>query len=76
MQCTTIDGNNIRSGPGTEYALVTKSAATVLYEVFQVQQIQTGDTPGDWYHVRWPEANTSGWIWADLMTNCTSIEND
>ncbi len=69
--CQTVDGNNLRSGPGTNYAIVTRSAAGATYEVFQVIAVVTGDTTGDWYHVRWEGSETTGWIWANLMTNCT-----
>lgn len=71
MICQTIDGNNIRTGPGTEFEAVGKTVAGVDYAVFQVQRLETGSTPGDWYHIRWSEPELSGWIWADLMPNCT-----
>ncbi len=72
MTCQTIDGNNIRGGPGTEYEVVEKSLSAVDYEVFQIQRLETGGTPGDWYHIRWPESQITGWIWSDLMATCTT----
>jgi murein DD-endopeptidase MepM/ murein hydrolase activator NlpD len=72
MTCQTIDGNNIRTGPGTNYSVVTKSSATETYQVFQSQRVETGGTPGDWYHIRWSEPQLTGWIWADLMPTCTA----
>jgi murein DD-endopeptidase MepM/ murein hydrolase activator NlpD len=70
--CTTIDGNNIRVGPGTEYAVVTQTQAQIVYEVFQVRTLTSGGTPGDWYHLRWGDGAT-GWLWAELMTSCESV---
>ncbi|MCU0466911.1 MAG: SH3 domain-containing protein [Anaerolineae bacterium] len=74
LVCQTIDGNNIRQGPGTEYAVVTQSTAQMTYEVFQVQTLTSGGTPGDWYHVRWPGSADTGWLWADLMSTCALPE--
>jgi murein DD-endopeptidase MepM/ murein hydrolase activator NlpD len=71
--CQTGTGNNIRSGPGTDYALVEKTVAGTDYTVFQVQPITSGAAPGDWYHVRWPGSEVTGWLWSELMTGCTSI---
>ncbi len=68
LMCQTADGNNIRSGPGTEYPLVIKTSAQTSYEVFQVRQIETGAVPGEWYQVRWAGMAVTGWIYADLMT--------
>lgn len=70
LVCQTIDGNNIRQGPGTEYAVVTQSSAGTTYEVFQVQTLTSGSTPGDWYHIRWAGSAETGWLWADLMSTC------
>jgi murein DD-endopeptidase MepM/ murein hydrolase activator NlpD len=69
--CQTVDGNNIRSGPGTEYAVVGQTTAQTRYEVFQAQTLTSGGTPGEWYHMRWMENQVTGWIWADLMASCT-----
>jgi murein DD-endopeptidase MepM/ murein hydrolase activator NlpD len=71
--CLTGTGNNIRSGPGTDYALVEKTTSDTEYTVFQVQPVQGGAAPGDWYHVRWPGSEVTGWLWSELMTGCTSI---
>ncbi|MCA9895414.1 MAG: M23 family metallopeptidase [Anaerolineae bacterium] len=73
MVCETREGNNIRSGPGTNYEVVTKSSSDIHYEVFQIQTILAGETPGDWYHIRWSESASTGWIWSDLMTTCTEM---
>ncbi|GEM_PF-1077022 len=73
--CYTVEGNNLRSGPGTHYHVVTRSVAEITYEVFQVITVDTGDTTGDWYHVRWDGSETTGWIWASLMTTCTPNSN-
>lgn len=74
MTCRTQDGNNLRSGPGTEYAVVAKSEAAVTYAVFSVRTVQSGGTPGDWYHVRWGDDRLSAWIYAELVTACTPVE--
>lgn len=71
--CQTIDGNNIRSGPGTDFEAVGKTTAGVEYQVFQIQRVEAGSTIGDWYHIRWSEPQLSGWIWSDLMTTCTAV---
>jgi hypothetical protein len=60
--------------PGTQYTIVTESNAQNNYEVFQIQPITGGNTPGDWYHIRWPGAESTGWIWSDLMTTCTPVD--
>ncbi|MAU13676.1 MAG: hypothetical protein CL607_27920 [Anaerolineaceae bacterium] len=73
MVCETIDGNNIRSGPGTNFDIVTKSSSDIRYEVFQIQTIVAGETPGDWYHIRWSDSEPAGWIWSDLMTICIDM---
>lgn len=72
LTCQTIDGNNIRGGPGTEHPVVRKSSAGETYQVFQVRNLTTGGALGDWYHVRWSEPDVTGWLWADLMTDCTA----
>ncbi len=68
--CQTIDGNNIRSGPGIAYDVVAKSTAQTDYEVFQVQHVEIDQAPGDWYHIRWPDSDITGWMWSDLMNDC------
>lgn len=70
LTCTTSDGNNIRRGPGTEHEVAAKSEAALMYEVFQVETIESGGTPGEWYHVRWGDAGASGWLYAALTTDC------
>jgi murein DD-endopeptidase MepM/ murein hydrolase activator NlpD len=70
MTCETQAGNNIRRGPDTGYDVVTKSEAGTVYEVFQVKTVPSGETPGEWYHVRW-NGGASGWIYAELMNACT-----
>jgi murein DD-endopeptidase MepM/ murein hydrolase activator NlpD len=75
MTCETQAGNNIRRGPGTDYDIVAKSEAGTAYSVFQVQAVQSGGTPGDWYHVRWGES-MSGWIYAELMPDCTRVSTE
>jgi murein DD-endopeptidase MepM/ murein hydrolase activator NlpD len=73
LNCETVDGNNLRRGPGTQYEIATRTVAGLTYEVFQVQRIETGGTPGDWYHVRWTGALETGWIWSDLMSVCEDL---
>ncbi|MBK9124560.1 MAG: M23 family metallopeptidase [Chloroflexi bacterium] len=68
--CRTIDGNNIRRGPGTEYDVIAKSQSQVDYEVYQIQAVQAGETPGEWYYIGWDQLSSTGWIWADLMRDC------
>lgn len=72
-RCSTIDGNNIRNGPGTEYAVVTQTQAQTVYEVFQMRTLTSGGTPGDWYHIRWGDGVVTGWLWAELMTTCETV---
>jgi len=74
LTCQTISGNNIRSGPDVTFDIVAKSEEVLTYEVFQIQTIASNQAPGEWYHVRWQNSEISGWIWADLMNDC-SIES-
>ncbi|MBK8022576.1 MAG: M23 family metallopeptidase [Chloroflexi bacterium] len=74
LVCQTLEGNNLRGGPGTDFAAVGKSTAQAAYEVFQVQRVEGGNAPGDWYHVRWAGSDATGWIWSDLMTECAQVE--
>jgi SH3-like domain-containing protein len=73
--CQTPAGNNIRSGPGVSYDIVTKSSADIAYEVFQVQVVTGGDVPGEWYQMRWDEGRMSGWIWSGLMSDCRDVSS-
>jgi murein DD-endopeptidase MepM/ murein hydrolase activator NlpD len=71
--CQTGAGNNIRSGPGVAYDVVAKSIDQTDYEVFQIQSVDLDQAPGDWYHIRWQDSDMTGWMWSDLMNDCTSI---
>lgn len=68
--CQSDAGNNIRSGAGVNYDVLSKTTIGTNYEVFQVQYVNSNQAPGDWYHIRW-EGNT-GWIWSGLM-DCIAI---
>jgi MoaE-MoaD fusion protein len=70
LTCQTAAGNNIRSGPGTDFAVVSETTAATPYEVIHIQTVSTGMASGAWYFVRW-SAGATGWIFADLMTTCT-----
>lgn len=72
LTCQTAAGNNIRSGPATDFAVITQTTADTAYEVIHIQTIATGTAPGAWYLVRW-SAGATGWVFADLMTSCTPI---
>jgi len=69
--CETISGNNVRSGPGVAYDVLTTTTEETLYEVFQVQAVVIDQAPGDWYHIRWAGTDQTGWIWSELMTDCS-----
>jgi uncharacterized protein YraI len=76
LTCRSIADNNIRSGPGTEYEVIAKTQADVRYAVFQRQTTTSGTTLGEWFNIRWGDgagdaATQSGWIWADLLSDCT-----
>jgi murein DD-endopeptidase MepM/ murein hydrolase activator NlpD len=71
--CQTAADNNIRFGPGTEYGVIAKTLANTDYTVFQIRRLETGVTPGDWYHLRLPDTDLTGWAWSDLMTDCRSV---
>ena len=75
--CQTINGNNIRAGPGIAYDIVSTTSERIIYEVFQIQNIVNDDVPGDWYHIRWENSDVQGWIWSGVMTDCTpSVDSE
>lgn len=74
--CQTGPDSNIRSGPGTDYDVVGKTAANTDYEVFQIQYVEIGQARGDWYHVRWGNYGVTGWLWSGLMDNCAPASHD
>ncbi|MEO1163578.1 MAG: M23 family metallopeptidase, partial [Chloroflexota bacterium] len=75
LTCQSPTGNNIRSGPGTNYDVVTQTTENTIYEVTQIQTLTTGAVPGDWYQIQWDEGASTGWLWSELMTGCAEVDN-
>jgi murein DD-endopeptidase MepM/ murein hydrolase activator NlpD len=65
--CTSFAGNNIRSGPGTTYDVVGKTAQDTTYSVLEITFVDSGEARGDWYHVLFEGGD--GWLWSGLL-NC------
>jgi uncharacterized protein YraI len=63
--CTAYAGNNIRSGAGTGFEEVEKTAAEVTYHVVETAFVSGGAAEGNWYHVIYEGGE--GWLWSDLL---------
>ena len=59
---------NVRSGPGTAYAVVTGVDGGTALEIFGVSP------DGAWYQVILPEADEPAWLFADLTTQVGPLE--
>ncbi len=66
--CTTFDGNNIRSGPGTGNPTVDQTRTGEDYEVLETLEVTAGLALGDWYRVRYNNGQSEGWVWSGVMT--------
>lgn len=64
--CTSITGNNIRSGAGTMYDVVGKTVQQTPYSVVEITLVEEGEAPGDWYRVQFEGGE--GWLWSGLLT--------
>lgn len=53
---------NVRSGPGTNYNIVTSLSAGTSLEILAL------NSAGDWYQVRVPGLNDPAWVFASLTT--------
>ena len=58
---TITTASNVRSGPGTNYAIVGQSTVGTVYEVTGV------NGAGDWYRIRYKGG--SAWVWTGLTDN-------
>jgi murein DD-endopeptidase MepM/ murein hydrolase activator NlpD len=72
QRCTSAEGNNIRAGAGTSYAIVTETSANTTYDVIQTHTIDDPRASGVWLHIYWDDRTQRGWIWAELM-DCIDI---
>lgn len=63
--CTSITGNNIRRGPGTDYEAVAKTEQGTTYHVMEIVFVDGGSAYGDWYHVQFE--GEAGWLWSGLL---------
>jgi murein DD-endopeptidase MepM/ murein hydrolase activator NlpD len=63
--CTSITGNNIRSGPSTNYEIVGKTALDVSYQVVEITFVDSGAALGDWYRIQFEDGE--GWLWSGLL---------
>lgn len=63
------DGNNIRSGPGTEYSIVGVANA---YEGFLIVDSKPGSTGKDWYKIQLKDG-TYGWISSGIVYIDTGV---
>jgi len=59
---TTPARMNVRSGPGTNYPVVTSAAAGAQFEIIGLNPAR------DWYQVRVPNRTEPAWIFASLAT--------
>lgn len=64
--CTSIAGNNIRSGAGTMYEVVSKTVQDTSYPVLEIVLVEEGEARGDWYRVQFEGGE--GWLWSGLLT--------
>lgn len=73
--CQTADGNNIRTGPDIIYDIVAETTVSTNYEVLDTQNIVSDQAGGDWYLVRWDDSGVTGWLWSNLMSDCSAPNN-
>lgn len=73
--CQTADSNNIRVGPGIIYDIIGETSSTMTYEVLDTQNIVSDEVGGDWYLVRWDDSGITGWLWSNLMSECTGTND-
>lgn len=63
--CTSPNGNNIRSGPGTTHNIIATTSQGVNYAVQETTFVQEGTAIGDWYRVSFN--GVEGWLWSGLL---------
>lgn len=65
---TQPENMNVRSGPGTVYAVLTVAPAGSQFEILGI------NPEGDWYQIRIPDLDEPGWIFVGLTDTAGPVE--